>query len=154
MRIAVKDTIGQLRVNPQCRMRSLNHRKHQFSYPLLVVFCLFALCSCYVKKEEIIITPPVTSPLSRNYIGYGVVTASFTHITAEPAADSPSISYLRRGSLVRIIKRQTIKTKDGFVSWVLAEQNAVEEAGWLKEEVIDIYINESQARVASEFILK
>ena len=114
---------------------------------LSLIFCLFILCSCNAGREETPIIPPLTSPLSRDYIGFGVITASFTHVTAEPADNSISLGYLRRGSLVRVIRRQTIRVTGGFVSWVLIEGN---QRGWLKEEVMDIYENEGQARTASE----
>jgi len=125
MRITVKNSLGQL----------------------FLFFIIAAMCSCLAKKEEIPVIPPETSPLSQDYIGYGVITNSFTHITADPSEESPSMGYLRRGSLVRIIRRQSIKTASGFVSWVLIED---EQYGWLKEEVMDIYSSESQAKTASE----
>ena len=114
---------------------------------LSLLVCLLILFSCNGGKEETPIIPPLTSPLSRDYIGFGVITASFTHMTDKPADDSVSLGYLRRGSLVRVIKRQPIRTAGSFVSWVLAEGN---QQGWLKEEVIIIYDNESQARTAAE----
>ena len=124
MRIMVKYSIGQL----------------------FLAIVIVVICSCVVKKEELPVIPPVTSPLSRDYVGYGIITASFTHVTAEPAQDSPSLGYLRRGSLVRIIKRQTVKTGNIFVSWVQLDdfQN-----GWLKEDVMNIYDTERQAITAS-----
>jgi hypothetical protein len=125
MRITVKNSFGQL----------------------FLFFFIAALGSCLIKKEESPLIPPETSPLSQEYIGYGVITNSFTHITADPSEESPSLGYLRRGSLVRIIRRQSVKTPAGFVSWVLIEDS---QYGWLKEEVIDIYSNESQAKTASE----
>jgi hypothetical protein len=57
------------------------------------------------------------------------------------------MGYLRRGSLVRIIRRQSVKTPGGFVSWVLIDE---QQYGWLKEEFLNIYISESQAKTASE----
>jgi len=114
-----------------------------------LTFFSFLLCSCDSKKEEIPVIPPVTSPLSGDYIGFGVITDSFTHITADPSQGSPSIGYLRRGSRVRIIRRQIIKTQDGFVSWVLTDG---QQQGWLKEDVMDIYNNENQAITASELL--
>ena len=101
--------------------------------------------------------PPVTSPLTRDYIGFGVIKDSFTHICADPVDDSPSLGYLRRGSLVKVVRRQVVKTKDGFISWVLTDAGTGSNAhqqGWLKEEVMDIYENESQAKTASESLLK
>jgi hypothetical protein len=114
---------------------------------LLLFFFIIALYSCLLKKEESPVIPPETSPLSQNYIGYGVITNSFTHISADPSEDSPSQGYLRRGSLVRIVRRQSVKTANGFVSWVLIEDS---QYGWLKEEVLDIYSSENQAKTASE----
>ena len=118
---------------------------------MLALFGLLALCACGVNREETPVNPPITSPLSRDYIGYGVITSSFTHITAEPEQDSPYLGYLRRGSLVKIIKRQTIRTLGSFTSWVLTEGNP---PGWLREEVMDIYDSESQAKTASESMSK
>jgi len=119
---------------------------------LLVIFVsliLFLVFSCDSKKEEIQVIPPITSPLSGDYIGFGVITESFTHVTADPSQDSPSIGYLRRGSRVRIIRRQIIKTPGGFTSWVLTDG---QQQGWLKEDVMDIYSNENQAITASELL--
>jgi hypothetical protein len=108
---------------------------------------LLALCTCTAKKEEASVIPPVTSPFSKDYIGFGVITESFTHILSDPIEDSVSTGYLRRGSLVRILRRQTIKNAGFFTSWVLIEGG---QHGWLKEEVMDIYDNENQAKTASE----
>jgi len=132
MRITVKQSLGQL----------------SFLFIFLALFS-FLLISCNNKKEEIQVIPPVTSPLSSEYIGFGVITDSFTHLTADPSQDSPSIGYLRRGSRVRIIRRQIIKTQDGFISWVLIDG---QQQGWLKESVMDIYNNENQAITAGELL--
>jgi len=120
--------------------------KYAFSQ-LLTVFVILALCACGAKKEEILVIPPLTSPLSRDYIGFGVITDSFTHITAEPSQDSRDLGYLRRGSLVKIIRRQTIRTESGFISWVFTDGS---QQGWLREDVMQIYESEDQAKTASE----
>jgi len=117
----------------------------------LFLLHILALSFCTANKEESPIIPPVTSPLSRDCIGFGVIKDSFTHVMLDPAEDSNSTGYLRRGSLVRIVRRQAIRTQSGFVSWVLIEE---QEHGWLKEEVMDIYENESQARTASESMVR
>lgn len=119
----------------------------------LVFLVVMALCACDSKREEAPVIPPVTSPLSRNYIGFGVVIVSYTHISAEPAEDSVSLGYLRRGSLVRISKRQTVKTGNTSVSWVWVLAEGANQ-GWLKEEVIDIYDSESQAKTAIESLAR
>ncbi|MCL2411171.1 MAG: hypothetical protein FWC97_05950 [Treponema sp.] len=113
--------------------------------------------SCIGRNGEVSAPPPLTSPLSRDYIGFGVITTSFTHISAEPAVNSPSIGYLRRGSLVKIARREIIRTQSGFVTWVLTGdivQGSNTISGWLREDVMDIFNNENQARTASEFILR
>jgi hypothetical protein len=119
--------------------------------PLIIFITLLTLllCSCGTKKEEISVDPPVTSPLSGDYIGFGVIKESFTHISTDPSQESPSIGYLRRGSRVKIVRRQTVKTAEGYVSWVLTEG---QQQGWLRENVMDIYNNENQAITASELL--
>ncbi|MDR2542165.1 MAG: hypothetical protein LBC80_01770 [Treponema sp.] len=139
IRITVKHTFGQL----SCLVLSL-----------LTVFC-FLLSGCNGRNGENKVVPPLTSPLSRDYIGFGVITASFTHLNSEPEDNSQSLGVLRRGSLVRIIRRQTIRTQDDFVTWVMADgtvQGTI--SGWLKEEVMEIFNNESQARTASDNLLR
>ena len=111
----------------------------------IVFLAVLALCACGSKREEAPVIPPVTSPLSRDYIGFGVVIVSYTHISAEPAEESDSLGYLRRGSLVRITKRQAIRTGNRSVSWVWVLAEGANQ-GWLKEDVIDIYDSESQAK--------
>jgi len=116
-------------------------------YVLGQLLLLLSLCSCTVKKEDSAVIPPVTSPFSKEYIGFGVITESFTHVLSDPSEDSSSTGYLRRGSLVRILRRQTVKKNEAFTSWVLIEGN---QHGWLKEDVMDIYDSENKAKTASE----
>jgi len=120
-------------------------------YILGQLFLALLICTCTVKKEEASVIPPVTSPFSNEYIGFGVITESFTHVLSDPSEDSSSIGYLRRGSLVQILRRQTIKNAELFTSWVLIEGDR---HGWLKEEVMDIYKNENQAKTAAESMSK
>jgi len=140
MRILSKRPQGQLSIIPAL---------------FLILISALVLFSCGGKKEEIPVVPPVTNPLTKDYIGFGVIKDSFTHITADPIEDSKSLGYLRRGSLVKVVRRQIVKTGDGFVSWVLTDTGASSvQQGWLKEEVMDIYNNESQAKTASETLSK
>jgi hypothetical protein len=106
-------------------------------------------CACGVKRDDSPVIPPVTSPLSRDYIGFGVITDSFTHIMTYPEDNSPSLGYLRRGSLVKILKRQIVRTNNRFTSWVFIDEV---HRGWLREDVMVIYDSESRARTASESI--
>ena len=118
---------------------------------LMLILFAASVYSCGLKKEETPVIPPVTGPLSRDYIGYGVITSSFTHINSDPSDDSLSLGYIRRGSLVKIIRRQELKAGNVFQIWVLIDG---EHYGWLKEEVMEIYSSESQAKTASETILR
>jgi hypothetical protein len=151
MRITVKHGLGQLSHFPIFSRETFSRIEGAKKLKFLLLFCVISMCSCGIRREEGPVVPPVTSPLSRNYIGYGVITASFTHITADPAEDSPSLGILRRGSLVRVIRRQTVRTARGFTSWVLIDDH---QHGWLKEEVMNIYNSESQARTASESVFR
>jgi hypothetical protein len=110
---------------------------------------IFALCACNVKTAEDPVIPPVTSPLSRDYIGYGVITASFTHYKEEPSESGDTLGYLRRGTLVKIIRRQWVKSGDVQLTWVLTEGK---QQGWLNEKDMDIYDSESKAKTAAEFM--
>ncbi|MDR1251035.1 MAG: hypothetical protein LBK62_02600 [Treponema sp.] len=130
--------------------RQVNRFKSMARYSGLVVFCLIlyiALGSCGRKSEEAPVIPPPTSPLSRTAIGFGVINVSYTHISAEPAGKDVSSDYLRQGALVRVIERRSVKDGAVFESWVLVDGSR---RGWLREERLDIYDNEDQARTAAE----
>jgi hypothetical protein len=123
--------------------------------PRSQVYCLLCLlffaASCDGKKEETPVIPPLTSPLSQTYIGFGVVNVSYTRITDRPEEDSAegnaSGGYLRRGSVVSILQRRLVKNQDKLESWVLVGGT---DRGWLRESLVDIYDSELQARTASE----
>jgi hypothetical protein len=116
------------------------------------LLCLLVFVSaCNGTKEETPVVPPLTSPLSQSYIGFGVVNVSYTRITAQPeegsAEGNASEGYLRRGSVVSILQRRMVKNQDKLESWVLVEGS---DKGWLRESLVDIYDSELQARTASE----
>jgi hypothetical protein len=134
-----------------------------------VIFLLFFLTACSGKKEETPVIPPLTSPLSQSFVGYGVVNVSYTRVTAAPEEDglesdgggeitaSGSASYLRQGSVVRILQRRQVKSQDKLESWVQVDGSGTGSAGgtsaglgWLRESLVDIYDSEGQARTASE----
>jgi hypothetical protein len=129
MRVTVKYTLGQAFV---------------FLFALLQI-------ACSVKKDENPVIPPETYPLSRDFIGFGVINLSYTHITEDPSVDSISLGYLRRGSIVRVLRRQAIKTGTGSVSWVFVEGN---QRGWLKEDAMSIYDSENRAKTAAESMIQ
>jgi len=111
--------------------------------------------ACDRKREETPVIPPLTSPLSQSYIGFGVVNISYTRVAAQPeednSAEDASPGYLRRGSVVCILRRRLVKNQGKPESWVLVEGSCT---GWLKESLVDIYDTESQARTASESMVR
>jgi len=126
-----------------------------------VIILLLFLSACNGKKEEAPVIPPLTSPLSQSFVGYGVVNVSYTRVVAAPEEDglegnapegtvpegNASGSYLRQGSVVRILQRRQVKNQDKLESWVQVDGPG---AGWLRESLVDIYDSESQAHTASE----
>ena len=108
---------------------------------------LLLAASCGVRKTDKPVLPPSTAPLSRSVIGYGFINVSYAQLKAEPAAESASGGYARRGAVVRVLERRVIHTGNAIESWVLTEGDY---RGWLREELVDIYDNELQARTAAE----
>ena len=127
----------------------------QLTLTISIVFFLF-LTGCRRSSEEQPVTPPATNPLAREYIGYGVVNVSFTHLLSESGPGGVSQGYLRRGTVVRIIERVKFSSRGNSVSWVLAESNyqgqGAVSSGWLEEADLVVYENENQANTASKTI--
>ena len=124
-------------------------------FPLLLSGLVFF--SCNRSAEDRIVMPPATHPLARDYIGYGVVNISFSHLLKEPDPAGVSQGYLRRGNVVRIIERRQVIIRGITESWVLVEGNYQTDTagqgtpvqGWLQESTLEIYENESMANTAS-----
>jgi hypothetical protein len=118
----------------------------------LLLFLVFS--ACRRSQEEAPVVPPVTHPLSREFIGYGVVNVSFVHLLNEPGPGGVSGAYLRRGTMVRVIERRSVINRGTPELWVLAEGNyqnsTVSSQGWLPELNLEIYENESRAKTASD----
>jgi len=112
----------------------------------LAALVSLSLTVCNLRKEEKPVSPPLTFPLSQSYIGYGVINVSYTRLSAGIEENASSAGYLRQGSVVRVIERRLVKNEEKTETWVLVEGPA---KGWLKESLIDIYGNESQAITAS-----
>jgi hypothetical protein len=113
----------------------------------LVVLALVLPGACSRDKDGVVLNPPVTPPLSRPVIGYGVINKSYTHLAESPDRAGVARGYLRRGSMIRVIERRSVVSGDQAESWVLVEGDS---RGWLPEGEVDIYDNEGQARTASE----
>ena len=132
------------------RLEVINKYRQGF----ILIYSLF-LFSCMRNSEEVVVTPPPTNPLVRDFIGYGVVNVSFIHLISEPRQDGTSLGYLRKGSLVKIIERRTVPVRGKSEIWVLVDAESLgnpEEKiqGWLMESSINVYDNESRALTAAE----
>jgi hypothetical protein len=137
--------------------------KCRYSQVCWLAILVILMSACDKKKDEMPVIPPLTSPLSQSFIGFGVVNVSYTRVAAQPEEDNTagnltedtsepvSPGYLRRGSVVCILQRRLIKNQEKPESWVLVVGSCT---GWLKESLVDIYDTESQARTASESMVR
>ena len=131
---------------------SMGKKKLSFAVLLAIVSCLLFFSGCRRAPEDFPLTPPTTHLLARDFIGYGVVTDSFSHILNEPGPQGVSLGHLRRGTVIRIIERRPFSYRNNMEFWVLAEGNYEGDnasQGWLQENGLLIYDTESQARTAS-----
>jgi hypothetical protein len=116
-------------------------------FQALLIAVFFLMGACNRAQDEIPLIPPSTLPLSRSFIGYAVTTASYTLILNDPAPGSVSLGYLRRGSVTEVLERRQTSNGGTGESWVLINSAY---RGWIREEDIQIYDNEAQAKTASE----
>ena len=129
-------------------------RRLLYSLPLAVFLLVFLFfISCSPKNDEAMIIPPVTFPLSMPYIAYGVINASYIQLSYLPgeiySSGNISTGYLRKGDIVNIVERKLENREGKTQTWVLVEG---ESKGWVKESLVDIYGNESQAKNASQLM--
>ncbi|MDR1256402.1 MAG: hypothetical protein LBJ86_01490 [Spirochaetaceae bacterium] len=128
-------------------------RKLKISARSFLPFCLLALCGmfflpcCKRFSVENAIALPVTRPLSRTVIGYGVATANYTRILDNHGDGGRSIGFLRKGSIVEILERRPVVTDYAAEMWVLASGSY---KGWLKENELQVYQSRAQAVTASQ----
>ncbi|MDR0554580.1 MAG: hypothetical protein LBG76_07270 [Treponema sp.] len=117
---------------------------------VLIAVSILTMGACVRHSQDTLsIEPPPNPPLSRPVIGYGVISASYTHVAARPGEEGVSLGYLRKSSIVEVLERRPVNKGETVEIWVLVEGTY---RGWLKEEVIRIYDNEAQARTATEFL--
>ena len=122
-------------------------RKYILRQVCFAAYICLSLTACNLKKEEKPVSPPFTFPLSQSYIGYGVINVSYTRLSVDTDESGTSAGYLRQGSVVRIIERRLVRNDGKTETWVLVEGSA---KGWLRESLMDIYGNESQAITAAK----
>jgi hypothetical protein len=127
--------------------------KYGKRFSVFVILIISLVSSCDRSSRDLFVTPPASNPLTRNYVGYGVVTVSFTHLLSEPAPTSSSEGHLRRGTVLRVIERRQVTNQGNSQSWVLAETDYLPPAaisrGWLLETNVQIFDRQSRALTAS-----
>jgi hypothetical protein len=115
---------------------------------LLPAALVFFLGACGGEGEEKPIVVPSSPLLSREFIGYGVITVSYTHVLDRPQNGAASQGYVRQGSIVKVLERRLVQ-EDGEAGmpWVFIDGGGSQ--GWLEEGAMQIYDNESQAKTAA-----
>jgi hypothetical protein len=108
-----------------------------------VLFLIGFFLGCSPEAE---IDPPVTPLLSRDVLGYGVVSASYTRVLDEPANNGVALGYVRERTILRVLERRLVRNGESSGYWLLTEGTY---RGWLPESVIDIYDNEGKAQTAA-----
>ena len=114
-----------------------------FQNKYLVLFLLAGIFGCAPKEE---IEPPVTPPLSRSVLGYGVVTASYTRVFNEPSNNGVFLGFVREKAILTVLERRLVKEGEMQQYWVLTEGNY---RGWLPESVIKLYDTKGKAQTAA-----
>jgi hypothetical protein len=136
----------------------LRYFSNKFQLFCLLLFAADFTFSCNRSSEEQPILPPTTNPLTREYIGYGVVNVSFANLLNENDPKAVSQGYIRRGTILRIIERAQTNNNGKIESWVLGESNyhasGAVSRGWLQESALLIFDNESQAITASKTMIQ
>jgi hypothetical protein len=115
----------------------------------IIFFIIILLGSCIKSGDDLPLAPPATPPLSRSVIGYGVISNSYTQVLNEPSPESVSLGYLRQGAVVEILERRMINAREKAEPWIRVNNMY---RGWIKEEGVQIYVNEAQAMTASEIL--
>ncbi|MDR2521880.1 MAG: hypothetical protein LBC72_04925 [Spirochaetaceae bacterium] len=112
----------------------------------LVLITLFAAASCAPKALDRDIVPPLTAPLSRSVIGYGVVTTNYTHVLDRQGEGGISLGFLRKGAIVQVLERTAVVLAGKTENWSFVS-GAYQ--GWLKEDELRMYETEAKAKTAA-----
>jgi hypothetical protein len=112
-----------------------------------LLVCLL-LSSCGKAPTENAIVLPETPPLSRAFIGYGVINANYTHILAKIGDESSALGFLRKGSIVEVLERRSVAEGNAVEYWVFAA--AENYSGWLRESELRVYASSAQALTAAK----
>ena len=128
----------------------------RFRSQALVLLLPVAFFFCSRNAEDAPLIPPPTNPMTREFIGYGVVNVSFVHVLKEPLMDNSSLGYLRKKSTVKIMERRSLSNRGKAETWVKIDAMYSTETGiqgWLRESALNVYENEFQAMTAAETMI-
>ena len=123
--------------------------KSRRTVPFIIM--LLAAASCAKNALDKDIVPPITAPLYRKVIGYGVVSTNYTHVLDKIGDEGKSLGFLRKGSIVEVLERRPIVHEDKTENWVLAGGSF---RGWLREDELKIYETEAKAKTAAASLPK
>jgi hypothetical protein len=112
---------------------------------VIIVLYMAIPAACMRNTNERPVILPQSPPLSRLEIGYGVIHSSYTHVMENPDKEGLSLGYFRRGSIVKVLERVSVRDREE--TWLLVS-GAFE--GWIVEDTVNIYDNEAQAKTAAE----
>jgi hypothetical protein len=115
------------------------------------------ISACNRNRNEYDIELPLTPPLTRSAIGYGVISASYIHILETRGEGGASLGILRKGTIVKILERRPLVKGGIRETWLLASvPNALGEnySGWLRENELRIYESLAQAQTAAGKLLQ
>ena len=115
----------------------------------LVLMTVFAAASCAQKALDREIIPPVTAPLSRSVIGYGVVNTNYTHVLDRHGEGGRSLGFLRKGAIVEVLERMALVAGEKTENWMFVS-GAYQ--GWLREDELRMYDTEAKAKTAASTI--
>jgi uncharacterized lipoprotein YajG len=117
---------------------------------LLIFISLFTACKRSSLEQEMI--PPATPPLSRQIVGYGVISINYTHVFDKRGNDGTALGILRKGTVVEVLERYPFVSGGIAEKWVLASNGTY--VGWLNENRLRIYDSRPQAETAAGTLLQ
>ena len=131
-------------------MHFKNSPLHPAVLRTLAVITALILSSCSASRMERVVSLPSTPPLSRS-IGYAVIVSSYVQVRDAPSQDGVSLGYYRRGTVVPIEERRTVRGDGIGRDWLL---NGGAERGWIPENDVRLYDNEAKAHTAARGLNK
>lgn len=134
-------------------MKSVPRARSRFASLFLAMALAVLAVACKRAEPETPPVPPVSHILAREFIGYGVVTASFAHLFTESGGGGLSLGYLRRGTIVNIVERRQMLNRESLQLWLLAEESdpisGSPSRGWIAGSLLAMFDHKAQAETAA-----